>query len=171
MWSKFSLSIWVMKTSQSRALTRYGLKSLWSIHENKCRTFSDCSSGQNGIFSSRLSCVDSVLLKTVQKSQEVHQLSSSSSFNSAIYQFHHAREILWHCLLESSLAYSPAFVIALRPSVSNFYLPNCTVTAPRHPCLNAHSEFLMRNRCIILTVNKESSERCTQACNHNRRIS
>ena len=49
----------------------------------KCRTFSDCSSGQNGI-SSRLSCVDSVLLKTVQKPQEVHQLSSNSSFNSTI---------------------------------------------------------------------------------------
>ena len=50
----------------------------------KCRTFSDCSSAQNGIFSSRLSCLDSVLFKKVQKPQEVHQLSSNSSFNSAI---------------------------------------------------------------------------------------
>ena len=75
------------------------------------------------------------------------------------YQFHHARKIL----LGSSLANSPASVLALSTSVSNFYPPKF-LWAPRHPCLTAHSEFLLRNRCVISIANDESSELCTQTC-------
>ena len=69
------------------------------------------------------------------------------------YQFYHARKILWCCLLYSSLAYSPALVLALSPSVSNFYLPKL-LCAPKHPCWMAPSEFLMRNRCVITVANR-----------------
>ena len=82
------------------------------------------------------------------------------------YQSHHARQILWHCLLESSLPYSPVLVLAWSISFSNFYLPKF-LCAPKHPCWSAPSEFHMRNRSVITIDNRESSELCTQVCINN----
>ena len=87
-----------------------------------------------------------------------------SAHSAQQYQFHHARKIL----LSSSLANSPALVLAMSPSVSNFYLPEC-LREPRHPCLTAHSEFLLRTRYVISVANRTSSELCTQRYNYNRR--
>ena len=82
------------------------------------------------------------------------------------YQSRHTRQILVHCLLESSLAYSPVLVLAWSISFSNFYLPKF-LCAPKHPCWSAPSEFLMRNRSVITIANRTSSELCTQACIYN----
>ena len=88
----------------------------------KCRTFSDWSSAQNGIFKDSAA----VILFFSRQSRNPGRSTSYhlAAHSTQQYQFYHAREILWHCLLESSLAYSPALVLALSLSVSNFYLPS-----------------------------------------------
>ena len=115
------------------------LKTMW-IHFHpylKCRTVSDCSS----VF--QVSAGMILSFSRQGKKLQVHQPSSSSSFNSGIP--------VSSCKENPSRQFSrkqPSFGSCLESKCFNDYHPEF-LSAPRQPCLIAHSEFLLRTRCVI----------------------